>query len=61
LAFVVERGNFGLKVACCQIQREAGLTLWAKAKETVTKSTGALTLEGLKIALSTLVKHALGS
>ena len=35
-------------------------TLWAKAKETVTKNTGTLTLEGLKIALSTLIKHALG-
>ena len=35
-------------------------TMWAKAKETVTKNTGTLTLEGLKIALSTLIKHALG-
>ena len=35
-------------------------TLWAKAKETVTKDTGALTLEGLKIALAALIKHALG-
>ena len=35
-------------------------TLWAKAKETVTKNTGTLTLEGLKIALTTLIKHALG-
>ncbi len=35
-------------------------TLWVKAKETVTKNTGTLTLEGLKIALSTLIKHALG-
>ncbi|SRR6266545_1190172 len=35
-------------------------TLWARAKETVTKNTGALTLEGLKIALAALVKHALG-
>lgn len=36
-------------------------TLWSKAKETVTKSTGTLTLEGLKIALAALVKHALGA
>lgn len=35
-------------------------TLWVKAKETVTKNTGTLTLEGMKIALSTLIKHALG-
>ena len=35
-------------------------TLWVKAKETVTKNTGTLTLEGLKIALSTLIRHALG-
>jgi hypothetical protein len=36
-------------------------TLWIKAKELVTKNTGTLTLEGLKIALSALIKHALGS
>ncbi len=35
-------------------------TLWVKAKEMVTKNTGTLTLEGLKIALSTLIRHALG-
>jgi hypothetical protein len=35
-------------------------TLWAKAKEIVTKQTGTLTLEALKIALSTLIKNALG-
>jgi hypothetical protein len=35
-------------------------TLWAKAKETVIKNTGTLTLEGVKIALSTLIKHAMG-
>ena len=35
-------------------------TLWAKAKEIVTKNTGSLTLEGVKIALSTLIKHAIG-
>ena len=36
-------------------------TLWVKAKEIVTQSTGTLTLEGLKIALAALVKHALGA
>ncbi len=35
-------------------------TRWAKAKEIVIKNTGTLTLEALKIALETLVKHALG-
>jgi Hypothetical protein (DUF2513) len=35
-------------------------TLWAKAKEVVTKNTGTLTLEGLKITLSALIKNALG-
>jgi hypothetical protein len=35
-------------------------TLWNKAKENVITKTGTLTLEGLKIALSTLIKHALG-
>lgn len=35
-------------------------TLWVKAKETVTKNTGTLTLEGLKITLSALIRHALG-
>jgi RHS repeat-associated protein len=35
-------------------------TLWVKAKETVINKTGSLTVEGLKIALSTLIKHALG-
>jgi|ERR1700677_3167259 hypothetical protein len=36
-------------------------TLWVKAKEMVIKNTGTLTIEGLKIALSTLIKHALGA
>jgi hypothetical protein len=35
-------------------------TLWAKAKEIVIKNTGTLTVEGVKIALSTLIKHAMG-
>jgi Hypothetical protein (DUF2513) len=35
-------------------------TTWAKAKETVVKNTGSLTVEGLKIVLSTLIRHALG-
>jgi hypothetical protein len=35
-------------------------TTWTKAKETVLKNTGSLTVEGLKIVLSTLIKHALG-
>jgi hypothetical protein len=35
-------------------------TLWAKAKETVIKNTGTLTVEGVKIALSTLIRHAMG-
>jgi hypothetical protein len=35
-------------------------TVWKKAKETVVKGTGTLTLEGLKIALAAVVKHALG-
>jgi hypothetical protein len=35
-------------------------TLWAKAKEIVIKNTGALTLEALKITLTTLIKHKLG-
>ena len=35
-------------------------TLWAKAKEIVISKTGTLTLEGVKIALSTLIRHALG-
>jgi hypothetical protein len=35
-------------------------TTWAKAKEIVLKNTGSLTVEGLKIVLSTLIKHALG-
>ncbi len=34
-------------------------TLWAKAKEIVIKKTGTLTVEGVKIALSTLIKHAM--
>jgi Hypothetical protein (DUF2513) len=34
-------------------------TLWTRAKEKVTKDTGTLTLEGLKFALSALIKHAL--
>lgn len=34
-------------------------TLWAKAKETVIKNTGTLTLEGLKVVLTALIKHAL--
>jgi Hypothetical protein (DUF2513) len=36
-------------------------TLWVKAKEIVIKNTGTLTLDGLKIALSTLIKHGLGA
>jgi hypothetical protein len=36
-------------------------TLWNKAKEIVIKNTGTLTLEALKIALSTLVKLAMGA
>ena len=35
-------------------------TTWAKAKETVLKNTGSLTVEGLKIVLSALIRHALG-
>jgi hypothetical protein len=35
-------------------------TLWVKAKEIVIKNTGTLTVEGVKIALSTLIKHAMG-
>jgi hypothetical protein len=34
-------------------------TVWNKAKDMVVKSTGALTLEGLKIALPAIVAHAL--
>jgi hypothetical protein len=34
-------------------------TMWAKAKETVTKNTGALTLEGLKIVLATFIRSTL--
>jgi Hypothetical protein (DUF2513) len=34
-------------------------TTWNKAKETVINKTGALTLEALKIALGSLMKHAL--
>jgi hypothetical protein len=34
-------------------------TFWAKAKDKVTTSTGTLTIEGLKIALNALIKHAL--
>jgi hypothetical protein len=34
-------------------------TFWKKAKDKVTTSTGTLTLEGLKIALSALMKHAI--
>lgn len=34
-------------------------TRWAKAKETVIKNTGALTLEALKTALGLLMKQAL--
>lgn len=36
-------------------------TSWVKAKEMVMKNTGTLTLEALKIALSTLVKRAMGA
>jgi uncharacterized protein DUF2513 len=35
-------------------------TRWAKAKEIVIKNTGTLTVEAVKIALSTLIKHAMG-
>ena len=35
-------------------------TFWFKAKETVIKNTGSLTVEGLKLALSALIRHALG-
>jgi hypothetical protein len=35
-------------------------TLWAKAKETVINKTGSLTVEGVQIALSTLIRRALG-
>ncbi len=35
-------------------------TLWTKAKETVIRNTGALTLEGLKTALPILIRKALG-
>ena len=35
-------------------------TLWAKAKATAIRDAGALTLEGLKITLTTLIKHKLG-
>jgi hypothetical protein len=35
-------------------------TLWFKAKEIVIKNTGVLTLEALKITLTTLIKHKLG-
>jgi Hypothetical protein (DUF2513) len=34
-------------------------TIWAKAKETVTKSTGTLTLEALKMALSVMMHTAI--
>ena len=34
--------------------------LWSKAKETVMEKTGTLTVEGLKIVLTTLIRHALG-
>jgi hypothetical protein len=34
-------------------------TLWNKAKRGIMQDTGVLTLEGLKIALPALVKHAL--
>jgi hypothetical protein len=33
-------------------------TMWNKAKDTLQKNAGALTLEGLKAALSLLMKHA---
>lgn len=33
-------------------------TMWNKAKETVIKNTGTLTLEALKTALAMLMKHA---
>jgi uncharacterized protein DUF2513 len=33
-------------------------TMWNKAKDTLQKNAGALTLEGLKAALSVLMKHA---
>jgi hypothetical protein len=35
-------------------------TLWARAKETLIKNTGVLTLEGLKTALPILINKALG-
>ncbi|MHB8410333.1 MAG: DUF2513 domain-containing protein [Candidatus Acidiferrales bacterium] len=35
-------------------------TLWTKAKEIAIEKTGTLTLEGLKIALASLIKHMLG-
>ena len=35
-------------------------TLWAKAKESVIRNTGVLTLEGLKTALPILIRKALG-
>jgi hypothetical protein len=34
-------------------------TLWTKAKEIVIRDTGTLTLEGVKIALATLMRHLL--
>jgi hypothetical protein len=34
-------------------------TLWAKAKKTVTRDAGVLTLEGLKIALPILIRKAI--
>lgn len=34
---------------------------WARAKETVIRSTGTLTLEAVKAALAALVKNALGA
>lgn len=35
-------------------------TRWTKAKEIVTKNTGSLTLEALKIVLQTLIRQAIG-
>jgi hypothetical protein len=35
-------------------------TRWAKAKDIVIKNTGTLTLGALKIALESLIRHALG-
>jgi hypothetical protein len=34
-------------------------TVWKKAKETVLKNTGALTIDALKVALSMAMKHAI--